>query len=46
MKPEFHFTFASIEQQLLTALEQGYKFITCEEYYFYKKKVRSLKNAW
>lgn len=32
MKTDFHFTFENIETQLNTALELGYKFITCEQY--------------
>ena len=32
MKPEFHFTFANIERQLMAAVDYGYEFITCQEY--------------
>lgn len=32
MKNDFHFTFGNIEAQYLSALDSGYKFITCLEY--------------
>ncbi|MEZ5017526.1 MAG: hypothetical protein R2800_10780 [Flavipsychrobacter sp.] len=37
MKRTFPFTFEGIKKQYQAALDAGYKFITCEEYYHYKK---------
>jgi len=36
MKPAFRFTFANLAHQLTMALEQGYEFMTCEQYTFRK----------
>jgi len=34
----FHFTFDSLKQQFQAALNAGYEFITCEQYYHQKSK--------
>jgi len=34
---EFHFTFENIKNQYQAALQAGYKFITCEKYYYLRK---------
>ena len=39
----FHFTFANIEEQYKKAIALGYSFITCEEYYNFKKDNAVLK---
>lgn len=32
MKADFQFTFANIERQLASAIDNGYKFLTCEDF--------------
>jgi len=42
MKSPFHFTFSNIESQYRMALEAGYEFITCIEYYKIKSSLPPL----
>lgn len=32
MYDKFHFTFSNLERQLRFALDNGYRFLTCQEY--------------
>ena len=38
MNKPFHFTYANLERQLGAALAEGYRFLTCEEYYYGKAR--------
>jgi len=40
--PDFPFTFKNIEKQYIKAIEKGYKFITCEDYFKNKDNLTDL----